>query len=73
MGMARWTYDKPFEFDRETHTVELSGLPEELGVKYRSNSGISAGDYQARAIFINPDTHNYFTPEDMTLTWTIRK
>ena len=73
MGVARWTYDKPFDFDRETHSVELTGLPEELGVRYLSNSGISAGDYQAKAIFQNPDTHNYFTPDDMSLTWSIRK
>lgn len=73
MGLVRWVYDKPFEFDRETHTVELTGVPEELEVRYRNQSGISAGDYQASALFINPDTHNYFTPEDMTLNWTIRK
>lgn len=73
MGMARWTYDKPFVFDRETHEVTLTGVPEELGVRYRNQVGIAAGDYQATAMFLNPDTHNYFTPEDMTLPWTIRK
>jgi len=73
MGVARWAYDKPFDFDRETHSVELTGVPEELGIRYRGNKGISAGDYQASASFINPDTHNFFTPDDMELTWTIKK
>ena len=73
MGAVRWGYDKPFDFDRETHEVTLQGVPEELGVRYRNQVGISAGDYKAVAMFINPDTHNYFTPEDMTLNWTIRK
>ena len=73
MGAVRWGYDKPFDFDRETHEVTLEGVPEELGVKYRNQVGIAAGDYKAVAMFINPDTHNYFTPEDMTLNWTIKK
>lgn len=73
MGQIRWTYEEPFVYDKQTHMVELTGVPEGLGVRYRNQIGLAAADYQAVAMFVNPDTHNYFTPDDVTLNWSILK
>ena len=68
-----WPADLEFTYDGETHSVELSGVPEQLSVKYAGNAGVTAGGYNARAMFINPDTHNFVTPEDLTTRWHITK
>lgn len=73
MSAAEWDYEGPFTYDHEGHSVSLRGVPEELEVRYRGNSGVAAGDYEAIASFVNPDTHNYFTPDDLTLKWNINK
>ena len=70
---AEWTGSGEFIYDGHPHGMELSGVPEELIVRYTGNSGIAAGNYNARAMFINPDTHNYVTPEDIEMQWSIKK
>ena len=70
---VRWPDRREFSYDGETHGISLSGVPEELTVKYAGNTGITSGRYSARAMFINPDTHNYVTPEDMTAAWQINR
>lgn len=73
MSGAAWCEETEFEYDGETHRVQLASFPEELGVRYSGCEGRRAGEYTARASFVNPDTHNYNTPEDMTLGWRIGK
>ena len=71
MSGVSWSGDQSFTYDGETHGVRLEGVPSELEVKYSGSEGRYAGEYTARASFVNPDTHNYRTPEDMTLDWKI--
>ena len=71
MSGASWTEDPEYVYDGETHSVELSGVPSELGVRYSGNEAKGAGSYMARASFVNPDTHNFRTPEDMYFSWKI--
>lgn len=71
MSGVSWDYEGPFTYDKETHGISLTGVPEELQVEYRGNIAKSAGDYEACASFINPDTHNWFTPADICEKWTI--
>lgn len=73
MSGAAWSATTEFIYDGETHGVNLASYPEELGVKYSGCEGRAAGDYVARASFTNPDTHNFNTPDDMTLGWRIGK
>ncbi|MBQ3291673.1 MAG: BspA family leucine-rich repeat surface protein [Mogibacterium sp.] len=73
MSEVRWDYNGPFTYDKAAHGVALTGVPAPLEVKYRFNSGVCAGDYEAEASFISPDTHNFFTPDDMTIKWSILK
>lgn len=70
---VEWTYEGPIEFDGEAHNVSLKNLPDKLKAKYNNNVGAKAGDYCATAAFSNLDTHNYETPEDKTLHWTITR
>ncbi len=73
MSRAWWNYYGAFEYDKTTHEVTLSGFPQALKVEYTGNFGINAGDYEAVASFINPDTHNWYTPDDIVLNWSIAK
>ena len=73
MSGAAWSDTTDFEYDGETHSVQLASYPEELGVRYSGHEGRRAGEYTARVSFINPDTHNYNTPDDMTIGWRIGK
>lgn len=73
MSGAAWSRETDFEYDGEMHSVQLVSYPEELEVRYSGNEGRRAGDYTARVSFINPDTHNYNTPDDMTIDWRIGK
>lgn len=70
---VEWAYDGPIEFDGEAHTVYLKNLPDKLKAKYNNNIAAKAGDYIATVTFINLDTHNYETPEDINLKWTITR
>jgi len=73
MSHAVWTDASGFVYDGGAHAVSLSSFPEELEVRYSGNEGRSAGEYTARASFVNPDTHNFNTPEDMVFPWKIDK
>lgn len=73
MSNVEWNYTEPFIYDKSVHSVALTGVPEDLEVRYRFNTGTGAGDYEAEASFVSPDTHNFFTPDDMTLKWSILK
>ena len=73
MSGAAWNATTEFVYDGETHGVKLASFPEELDVRYSGCEGRTAGEYLARASFINPDTHNYNTPDDMTIGWSIGK
>ena len=73
MTGAAWSDVTEFEYDGEEHSVQLVSYPEQLGVRYSGCEGRRAGEYTARASFINPDTHNYITPDDMTIGWRIGK
>lgn len=69
----RWNYSEPFVYDRGVHEVYLTGVPNGLTVRYSNNLATDAGDYEARATFSCQDAHNYFTPTDMTLVWSIKR
>lgn len=73
LSQTSWNEQTRFVYDGENHTVELRDLPEEVGVTYIGNEAVNAGLYKARASFINPDSHNYVTPDDMLLNWEISK
>ena len=73
MADVAWDGDHEFTYDGETHKVRLSNVPQELSVRYSGAEGRTAGEYNARASFINPDTHNFNTPGDMNLKWRIDK
>ena len=68
-----WNYSAPFAYDRESHEVFLTGLPTGLSVEYQDHIKADSGDYIARATFSCLDPHNYVTPEDKILTWSIKK
>ena len=70
---VKWNYSEPFIYDRQLHEVYLTGIPNGVVVRYNDNIGTDAGDYEARATFSCSDSHNFFTPTDMTLTWSIKK
>lgn len=71
MSGVHWSDASDFVYDGEMHSVHLEGVPEELGVRYSGNEAKGAGSYTARASFVNPDTHNFRTPDDMFFTWKI--
>lgn len=73
MSGVHWNYSAPFTYDRESHEVYLTALPSGINVQYQNHINADSGDYIARASFICADPHNYFTPEDITLTWSIKK
>ena len=73
MSGTAWCDETEFEYDGETHGVKLVSYPNELTVRYSGCEGRRAGEYTARASFVNPDTHNYNTPDDMTVDWRIGK
>ena len=73
MSRTAWSGQTDFEYDGDTHGVHLMSYPEELEVRYSGCEGRRAGEYTARASFINPDTHNYNTPDDMIINWRIGK
>ena len=73
MSGTAWSEKTDFEYDGEMHGMKLISYPEELDVRYSGCEGRRAGEYLARASFINPDTHNYNTPDDMTIGWRIGK
>ncbi len=73
MSGIKWDYNGPFGYDGASHSIGLTGVPEGLGVTYRGEAAKAAGDYEAVASFVNPDTHNWFTPEDVTGKWSISK
>ena len=73
LSSAAWDYEGPFTYDGKAHSVELTGLPPELGVKYENNTAVDSGDYIARARFVNPNTHNYYTPQDVGVRWSVTK
>ena len=73
MSGTAWCEETDFEYDGDAHGVKLTSYPEELTVRYSGCEGRRAGEYTARAAFINPDTHNYNTPDDMTIGWRIGK
>ena len=59
MSGTAWCEETDFEYDGDAHGVKLTSYPEELTVRYSGCEGRRAGEYTARAAFINPDTHNY--------------
>ena len=73
MSGAAWGVSEGFVYDGEVRSVGLASFPQELGVRYSGHEGRAAGEYLARASFVNPDTHNFNTPDDMTLEWKIDK
>lgn len=73
LSRVGWDYRSGYTYDGELHTVELYGLPEELEVTYSGNEAVNAGLYKACASFINPDAHNFVTPDDMVLNWEISR
>ena len=73
MSGSAWSDASGFVYDGESKSVHLESFPPELGVKYSGNEGKTAGEYMARASFVNPDTHNFNTPEDITFAWKIDK
>lgn len=73
MIVVHWSYSEPVTYDNNLHEVTLVNVPTGLSVKYYGNVGMDAGDYNATASFVCADPHNYETPQDMSLNWTIKK
>lgn len=73
MSAVKWDYTEPFTFDNNVHSVKLVNVPAGIKVDYYNQLAGKAGDYSARAKFTCEDTHNFTTPEDMTLLWTINR
>ncbi|MBQ0041617.1 MAG: BspA family leucine-rich repeat surface protein [Clostridiales bacterium] len=73
MSGVHWNYSAPFSYDREAHEVFLTGVPTGVSVQYQNHVKTDSGDYIARATFACLDPHNYATPEDKILTWSIKK
>ena len=73
MSGVRWNYTGPFEFDKQPHEVTLDNVPDNVLVTYHNNISLRAGDFTAKATFSCIDNHNYTTPQDMTLKWSIEK
>ena len=73
MSGAVWPIQTVYTYNGNKRSMTLSGVPEELSVRYSGNEGVVSGVYKTRAAFSNPDTHNYETPEDMEFTWEIIK
>ena len=73
MSEVKWNYQGPFTYDKESHSVDLTGLPNGLSARYRNYIGTDVGDYIATATFISLDSHNYITPADMNIRWSIKK
>ena len=73
MSDVKWDYEGPFTFDGQIHTVSLTGIPEGLNVRYYDNAAAHAGEYTARAVFTNEDSHNYETPQEMEMKWSVVK
>lgn len=65
--------DKTFTYNGEKRNIEIGGiLPEDIIVSYSNNGKINAGIYTVIATF-SCKTDNYFVPDDMTATLTIKK
>lgn len=73
MSGVKWDYAGPFVYDGTEKQVVLSNKIQGLDVVYTGNRHTNAGDYSAVAIFTCLDSHNYETPEDMKLDWSISK
>ncbi|MBQ0018242.1 MAG: BspA family leucine-rich repeat surface protein [Clostridiales bacterium] len=73
LSEVKWNYTGPVTFDREIHDVGLVNLPAGINATYHGHIAGKAGDYNASASFTVDDSHNYNTPDDMSLLWTIRK
>ena len=72
MSAVEWNYAGPFTYDGEEKTVELAGLPLEIGVEYVNNKAAAAGTYTAMAEFVY-DEANYEEPTADKCIWEIRK
>ncbi|MDD5822941.1 MAG: BspA family leucine-rich repeat surface protein [Firmicutes bacterium] len=68
-----WNYSKPFTYDGNVKSVELTGYSYDVSVRYSMNRAVDAGIYEATAYFTLEDTVNYKQPEPMKLTWMIDK
>lgn len=73
LSNVNWDYVEPFIYDKQMNAVRLLDVPEGLNIRYQSNEATDAGEYLARAAFICSDPHNYITPDDMVLKWSIKK
>lgn len=73
MATVHWNYDQPFTYDKAVHEVGLVNIPNGLTVRYLNHIGMESGDYHATATFVCQDAHNYETPQDINLTWSIKK
>lgn len=73
MTTVHWSYDNPITYDKSAHEIGLVNVPSGLSVRYSNHIAKESGDYTAVATFICSDPHNYATPDDMTINWTIKK
>lgn len=73
VSMVRWDYDNPFEYDGNTKTVRLTGVPEGIAVEYSGNTAIAAGSYKAEAVLTAEDYGNYNNPPMQACSWEIEK
>lgn len=73
MSTVHWTYNQPITYDRTTHEIGLVNVPTGVSVRYFNHIAMDSGEYNATAAFVCNDSHNYETPADMSITWTIKK
>ena len=68
-----WEYETPYVYDGTYKSVELKGIPEDMRVSYRGNTGSRAGKYTASAVLRVPDPDNYTVPPVENCEWEIAK
>ena len=63
---------KEFTYDGNTHSLEVTGLPEGVNVTYENNDKINAGSYEVIAK-LEDTTGNYIIPNELKSTLKINK
>ncbi|MBQ7641036.1 MAG: leucine-rich repeat domain-containing protein [Acholeplasmatales bacterium] len=63
---------KEITYDGNTHSLEVTGLPEGVNVLYENNGKVNAGSYEVKAK-LDDTTGNYIIPNELKSTLKINK
>ena len=72
MTNVRWSEQRTFEYNGKEQSVLLENLPDGVKAEYIGNTGVTAGEYTASAIF-RYDENNYEPLQIEGCTWRIEK